>query len=925
MKKKIFVSLAIILAFILTSYLFILPKLVANQAFLDLIISKIEKSTGVQLKIDTLSLKTSIKPVISFSIEELSMTKDEMEILAIKDFHTKLSLTKIFKPTITINTFGVESFFSDVDKLLSLMPQQNTNPNKSQKSFVNIDALNGDFYINNCIILASINPETKIEVSGKNLAIDKNRNPKFVKFDIETLLTKGDEKIKITINDNDKFYIKDKKLFIRECPLTINNSKITIRSIASDEKFTVSLSSKDFNLADGVALLTSNIFIPNGKELLAETTHIKGNIDFYLKMNKNGLKGEIKVKPSSLNLKSLASMPININKGIIKISPELIELEDFSGYYANNKKNKLSIEGTIDDYLKTVKTNIVISTIMTNDFTKDYLSKVAGCQITMTGEQPVGTRIEVSTENTDIDIVYMAKLSSGNNILIEGASLSPTGYDRDIKADMLLRGNILNLKSINYYIAEELNRNSKVEPILTLHGNIDLANNSNILDVGFKIPKPLPSEFLNVLIGQKLFRKGTIAGELEYDNNGKYPVLEGNLIANKVVIPSQRLFIRNGSFTTDHNNLNFQSDGKFRRSEYNFSGSIANKILFPIIIKNLQLDLDHIDIEKLLASAVSTPTQNSSEEKAQEEFLNTADAQTQNDDSDTMAIEFKPNIVVLENASLNLKSGKFKEILFGNLQATASLDKNGNLKVDSNKFDFAEGISTAKIRCDLSKPTFWVRLGAKDINSDIMATALLNLKREISGKASGLIILESDASLKLNGEMKFAINNGTIEKVGLVEYALNFVSLFRNPMAMLSPSLIFDIVNIPEGKFDKISGDLLIKDNIIKRIKIESTAPQLATLIMGRFNLETRDASLRIYTKFANKNKGITGILRKLSLRNLANKVSFGSSSVENYYSAELEMLPKLDANEKDCQVYLTTVDGDVERNNYLSSLKKIK
>ena len=36
-------------------------------------------------------------------------------------------------------------------------------------------------------------------------------------------------------------------------------------------------------------------------------------------------------------------------------------------------------------------------------------------------------------------------------------------------------------------------------------------------------------------------------------------------------------------------------------------------------------------------------------------------------------------------------------------------------------------------------------------------------------------------------------------------------------------------------------------------------------------------------------------------------------------------MLPPLDADEKDCQVYLTTVDGDVERNNFLSSLNRIK
>ena len=925
MKKKLFISFFIFTAILITSYLFLLPALVSCPKVQASIAKKIEKTTGAILTVESAHLKTSIKPQLSFTVKNISLEKENENLLTIKDFNSQISFAKLFRKTITIDTLGVNTIHADIDKILKLFPSSNTTSSSQTTLPINIDALNAKLYINNCNIIASLNPETKIFLTGENISIDDKRDPKYVKFDIETILSKANQNIKITINDNDKFYIKNKKLIIKECPLTINNSKITIRSIASEEKFTVSLFSKNFNIADGVELLTSNIFIPNGKELLAETQDIKGNADFHINMNTKGLRGKIDLKTASFNIKSLANMPIDVTSGEIKITPELVTLENFKGFYANNKNNSLSLEGTIEDYLKSVDTKLTISTILTDDFTRKYLSKVAGCLITMTGKKPAGTRIEVYSKNTDVDIIYMAKLAAGSDLLIEGASLSPTDYDRAIKADMHLKGNILNIASINYYIAEEINKDSKIKPILTLHGNVDIANNSNILDFGFNVPKPLPSEFLNVLIGQTLFKKGTIAGNLEYNNNGSYPILEGTLSAQKVLIPSQRLYIRNGSFTTDKHNLNLHSDGKFRRSEYNFNGTIANKMVFPVIIKNLKLDLDHIDIEKLLASAVASPMESNNEQKAQEEFMNTAESSTQGDASDTAALIFTPNLLVIEKAALNLKSGKFKEILFGNLQATASLDKEGNLKVDSNRFDFAEGISSAKIRCNLAKQKFSVKLGAKDINSDIMATALMNLPREITGKASGIIALETDSSLKLNGDMKFAINNGTIEKVGLVEYALNFVSVFRNPMAMLSPSLIFDIVNVPEGKFDKISGDIHIKDNIVKKIKIESTAPQLATLIMGRFDLETRDASLRIYTKFANKNKGVTGVLRKLSLSSLANRVSLGSSSVENYYSAELEMLPPLDADEKDCQVYLTTVDGDVERNNFLSSLKKIK
>ena len=177
----------------------------------------------------------------------------------------------------------------------------------------------------------------------------------------------------------------------------------------------------------------------------------------------------------------------------------------------------------------------------------------------------------------------------------------------------------------------------------------------------------------------------------------------------------------------------------------------------------------------------------------------------------------------------------------------------------------------------------------------------------------------------MNGDIKFQIANGTIEQVGYVEYILKVASLFRNPLAMISPSTVVDLVNIPEGRFDEISGEMKLKDNIINRMKIESTAPELATLIFGRYDLSTNDSSLRVYTKFSNKGKGFAGILRNFSLNTLATKLSISSRNESNYYASELEQIPKLQTGEDRAQVFLTKVDGDILNFNFLSSLKRIK
>ena len=94
---------------------------------------------------------------------------------------------------------------------------------------------------------------------------------------------------------------------------------------------------------------------------------------------------------------------------------------------------------------------------------------------------------------------------------------------------------------------------------------------------------------------------------------------------------------------------------------------------------------------------------------------------------------------------------------------------------------------------------------------------------------------------------------------------------------------------------------------------------------MGRYNLENGDAILRIYTKFSNKNKGAAGFLRNISLNSLANRIPLSSRNDVDYYASELANIPEIDAEEKDCQIFLTKVDGDIEHNNFLSSLKKIK
>ena len=923
--KKIFriiyiilLSLLFLYGMFLVLYLKVLPALVSNESVINEVEKILNKSLGVELEIENPMLKTYISPEVAFSVEKIKMTKGDEKLLFAKNFDTEISFKKLFEKRIVINKFGADNLLVDLTKLSELFPAEDQQKEQKPTDW-NIDLFDSILYLKNSVLIYKTSPDVIVKITAKNLGVDNTQKvERFVHFNVDIDVIKNNKTVNISFADENKVIIKDKHIYVNDCVLNINKSKMFFNAQADNDKnFEVLVYSKRFFIPDVIKLLKTNIIENNINDVLVYFDRINGDFDFGIKLTNDGLDGVIKVNKVDTKIVHLNHLPVTLTNGVIKLDESTITLSDFKGFYDNRPSNTFDFTGTVKDYLKSIDTVVDINAKLTNDFTEKYVSKLVGIPLTLKGD--ANSRILVKSVYNKVDIMLAGKIAKGDDILVDGASLSPTGYDRAVKTDLYLDGNILNIKNINYYIASDIYKGVKLKPLLMLSGNFDIAKNK-LLDLGFEIPNPLPSEFLNVLIGQRLFKKGTFSGNLHYyDNKGDYPVLEGNLEAEKIIIPSQRLFLKKGTIKTHNGTIDVVAKGKYRRAGYNFTGKIANAVKFPIVVKDINLTIDEIDIDKMLASMNTSVDKNQAALQA-ENIQSEADIETEGG-----APTFDMSNLIIENCILQVLKGNYKDINYKNVKATLTLDKNSLLKVYSNRFEIAEGHSSAKIDCDLKNHKYNLVLGIKDVNSDIMSTSILNLKREISGKASGIISLNTDETLKLNGTIKFNVKNGTIQKVGLVEYVLKFAALFRNPVAMISPSTFSDMVNIPEGDFDKITGELYIKNNVIEMMKIKSYASQLSAFIVGRYDLECSDATLRIYTKFSNKGKGFAGALRSFSLNSLANRIPLNSKNDSNYYASELKEIPPIDADEKDCQVFLTKVDGDVEHNNFISSLKKIK
>ena len=911
-------SILLLIGALMLVYTKALPALVANKNVQNKVEKCLNKSLGVELQIEDPVLKTAVSPVLGFKVKKIKLTKGEDKLLFAENFDAVISFEKIFSKQLVIKKFGADNLLVDLTKITALFPQQQEQKEKKPSEWT-VDLFDSILYLKNSVLIYKMQPDILVKITAKNLGINNTQKiERFVHFDINVDIIKDKKAFNIAIADNNKVIIKNKQIYVNNCELTINKSKMFINASADSRKnFELLVYAKRFFIPDVIKLLQTNIIPNNINDILVYFNGLNGDFDFGIKLNNNGLNGQVKLNKVSTKLIPLNNLPVTMTNGEIKLDDKNIVLSEFKGYYDNKQSNAFHFNGNVNDYLKSLDTTIDMTAKLTNDFTEKYISKLVGIPITLTGN--ANSKIIIKSIYNKIDIMLAGKIAKGDDILIDGASLSPKNYDRALTADLHFADNLLNIKKINYYIASDISRGVKLKPILTLTGNFDIAKNK-LTDIGFDIPRPLPSEFLNVLIGQRMFKKGTFSGNMHYyDNNGKFPTLAGNLQAEKILIPGQRLFLKSGSIKTENGTVNISANGKYRRSGYDFSGKISNAIKFPIVIKDINLTIDEIDIDKMLTSMNTQVDQNQTT-LAAENVNSEEDIET-----DEGAPTFDMSNLIIEKCVLQVLKGSYKDILFNNVKANLTLDKNSLLKVHSNRFEIAEGHSSAKIECDLKKHKYSVVLGILNVNSDIMSTSILNLKREISGKASGLISLNTDESLKLNGSIKFSVKDGTIQKVGLVEYVLKFAALFRNPVAMISPSIFSDLVNIPEGNFDKITGELYLKDNVIEMMQIKSYASQLSAYIVGRYDLERADATLRIYTKFSNKGKGFAGALRNFSLNSLANRIPLNSGNDSNYYAAELAELPAIDADEKDCQVFLTKVDGDVEHNNFISSLKKIK
>lgn len=393
------------------SYLWILPAVVSSSWVNNIVTKETNKFLGAELKITNPKLSTGLNPKIGFTLAELSLSKNNKELLNLKNIDTAFSFQDIFAKRLIVERLLAENVYVNASGLVELFPQPEQKEQK--KSDFRIDIFSAVLGVKNCLITYDTS-DFGIKFDAKNVLLDRTRADGIypLHFDFDLEMTKGKEKITVSADDKDRIYMGGGELHIDKFPIEIDRSNVIIDAFASRKTgMEINIASKNFSARDIFNIVTSNIIIPNGKELLAPILDVKGSVDFNLHLAKNTIRGDVNVNESEFKIKDLLGMPVKITQGLVEIGNTTITLKDFKGFYNNKKENSLVMSGSVKDYWKTCDTEIVSDIFVNDDFFKNYISKMLGAPISLVGD--AGSRLTLTSKNGSCDVVWYFLLNEG--------------------------------------------------------------------------------------------------------------------------------------------------------------------------------------------------------------------------------------------------------------------------------------------------------------------------------------------------------------------------------------------------------------------------------------------------------------------------------------------------------------------------------
>lgn len=907
----------------------------------------------------------TLKGVLNFNIEAKQQELGQL-IKVIKTSPMLVDIQKLIKPIdtakgnadININLTGTVIDVNDVvfNKNIFAKGSINLFSNTITSQGMPLSNISGKIDFNNLdtnINLTSNLAESKIKINGT--LNDKNANikvisDKFVLKDGLKLLNlnlpyKNDignihtsfyanytgalDKIQVDKLDiHGKIYaLKGKNLTVGNTNFELRNSNLKISTIKGSLKgnpFSLNLNASKF-LSDKQSI-NGNFNFPkfnlaNINELakyfnINNIDNLKGTIDLhgYIKNNNiyaDGILDNIGCTYSNIKM--------NIMSGKIQLKKDLLVLNNINSLFG---EMPVFANGKIYNIEKNPVLNLYINAKPTKEFIEQFFNNRSVYPLKLKGDINFASTItgplNAIKNKTEI------KLAENASLYYMGATLGSTSpvETQDSNAVNISVDNIIYPSGIkiNNFRYDQLipSQNNKIytKTQLTASGNIGFLDNNDIKFNNFKVKtqQPTDAKIFNILFRKPLMKQGIFTSDLTINGTASMPLLLGKLNITSIDMPLLDATIKDIDLDFKKDFIYLSSKGSVLTNNLNISAIIKNKPAPPYTIEDIKVNLETLDLNKIIATFQEYEAENSRNPAA-------------NVNSQI------PNIkqVIIKKAEILAKNIKIKNLNATDFTSTMSLNDKHIFKVDDFKFIMAEGTVTGQVKYDFNNNFVNVITDIKNANAQIISETLFDLKGQVFGTITGKTDLSCngqshDACFStLGGYTEFNVTDGKMPKLGSLEYLLKAGNLIKGGLTGLSINGIIDLITpYKTGNFDSINGHIHIANGIADDIQIFSSGKVLNMYMKGSYNFTNLMADMQIFGALTKNFSTMFGKISNASLNTLFNTIpGINVSEAPSVITDDIKKIPNTENNT--ARMFAVDIYGDINGDDYVRSFKWLK
>jgi len=728
-------------------------------------------------------------------------------------------------------------------------------------------------------------------------------------------LGKTDNKNKNYISSGE-IIVKNNSAVINDLKARIGNSDLFLKGNISNltskfPSYNLYANSKNLDLISITDFIKSGVFGTEAIKFVEQFKEYSGTVDANVNATERGASGNVSFK--NLGFRHIKSdIPFLFPKFDIKLTNNKLFLEKITGDIGRTGKCPMFINLVINNYMKIPYVQGKVMTRLNPVFVERYINTKMTQPIKLTGNLDFSSEINGSVDSMRLWSVL--DINPESDISYLTANLGDTDCLREFIIDTYIHPSDIILKNFEYLKYKQINSKNIKTPLLYATGTFS-RQNLTPQNFALETKQKLSAKMLNFVFKKSLIKNGTFDASVKYTVPTKLKTGKPVGIINiyDAEIPTYGTTVKSAKIKLNENNINLISSGNMIDTDYNLNADIVNSVVLPLKVKNFTLHTKYLNLDNCI---------NTVNKWSIDAYMNS---------SLKSNVSFDISDIIIDKGILKVDNIDYKSVPITNINSKVSIDTNSVLKIDVDNFDMAGGKVSSNIRYKMKDGSTDIKLSAKGVDSNTIANSFMGLKNQIQGNFTGNVNLKTkgfdsiEQLENLSGKADFNINDGSMPKLGSLEYLLHATNLLKTGLTALSVNGIIELLNpFKDGSFEKINGKFDVQKGVIKNMQIFSKGSHLSMYLNGIYDIEASDADIVVYGKFGRKTEGHLGGVGNLSLNTFFNMIPRTKNPTE--YDADIKKIPDVTYKSDDYRVFRATVEGNInESNNSVTSFKWIK